>query len=109
MTREPRMIQCFESSWPITRVFCKEHGPQTKRLSNAMAQSLESYTYASSATRHCSLIAAAHLSPAEEASFSRVFLGADVDGDGLISRDEIIDALDDVDRSWWDPKVDINA
>merc|ERR1712070_438100 len=41
--------------------------------------------------------------------FGAVFLGADMDGDGRMSRDEISYALDDVNRWWWDPAVNLDA
>lgn len=97
----PNALEALEHPW------LSAHGPETRRLTNAAVQSLESYSSVSSSVRCCSLIVAAHLKPDEQ--FSQMFLGADVDGDGLISRDEIVDALDDVERRWWDPKVNIDV
>jgi len=97
----PTALEALEHPW------LSAHGPETRRLSNAAVQSLGSYSSVSSSVRCCSLIVAAHLKPDEQ--FSEMFLGADVDGDGLISRDEIVDALDDVEHGWWDPKVNIDV
>jgi len=83
--------------------------PEAQKLTSAMAQSLVSYTSASSASRCMQLIIAARLGVQDQDDFGAAFLGADADGDGLMSRDEISYALDDVDRWWWDPAVNLDA
>jgi len=103
--QRPTAVEALDHSW-LTR-----YKPEAQKLTSAMAQSLVSYTSASSASRCMQLIIAARLSLGvqDQDAFGAAFLGADVDGDGFMSRDEISYALDDVDRWWWDPAVDLDA
>jgi len=101
--QRPSAAEALEHPWLAS------YKPEAQKLTNAMAQSLVSYTKASSASRCMQLIIAARLGLQGQDDFGAVFLGADVDGDGLMSRDEISYALDGVDRWWWDPAVNLDA
>jgi len=101
--QRPTAAEALEHSWLAM------YKPEAQKLTSAMAQSLVSYTSASSASRCMQLIIAARLGVQNHDNFGAVFLGADMDGDGLMSRDEISDALDDVNRWWWDPAVNLDA
>jgi len=101
--QRPTAAEALGHSW------LARYKPEAQKLTSAMAQSLISYTSASSASRCMQLIIAARLGVQDQDAFGAAFLGADVDGDGLMSRDEISYALDDVDRWWWDPAVNLDA
>jgi serine/threonine protein kinase len=101
--QRPTAAEALEHSWLAM------YKPEAQKLTSAMAQSLVSYTSASSASRCMQLIIAARLGVQDQDDFGAVFLGADMDGDGRMSRDEISYALDDVNRWWWDPAVNLDA
>lgn len=107
---EPRQRPDAESA--LFEPWVDEHRPETRKFPKAIAQSLHGYASATSIMRCCLHSIAARVGAPDMPGLGHAFLGADSDGDGLISDEDLEQALDNLDGlKWWcDPaaRVDVN-
>jgi serine/threonine protein kinase len=103
--QRPTAAQALEHPW------LQRHEPVQHRFTQDIAQSLSNYVSLPSIARCCLLIIATRVNVPNLEMLSSFFLGADADGDGKLSRDDLAGALADVQQSWWswDNSVDIDA
>jgi len=89
----------------------EENRPETRKFPKAIAQSLHGYASATSITRCCLHSIAARVGAPDMAGLGHAFLGADSDGDGLISDEDLEEALDNLDGlKWWcDPAAQVDV
>lgn len=99
----PSARQAIQQPW------LQVHRQEGKHLSNQMAQSLKAFTSAPSAARSCAMVVAARLGASDQESLGQAFIGADADGDGRIGREDLEDALANIDKWWWDSAVEVDA
>lgn len=90
----------------------EENRPEMRKFSRAIAQSLHGYASAASIMRCCLHSIAARVGAPDMPGLGHAFLGADSDGDGLLSDEDLEEALDNIDGlKWWcDPaaRVDVH-
>merc|ERR1712228_1065527 len=81
------------------------------KFPKAIARSFAKYCKAPPVVRCCLFSIAARIGTPDIASIGHAFLGADANGDGLISKDELEEELDDMDGyNWWcDPASGIDV
>lgn len=109
LNRDPEMrltaAQALEHPW-----LAGYHQPEAPPLTNAMRQSLADYAAAQPVERCCSLIIACRLGAPDLEHLGATFLGADSDGDGKLSREDLAQALGSKPMSWlWDPAVPLDV
>jgi len=76
--------------------------PESRRFPKAIARSLANYTSAPPVWRCCLLSIAARIGATDMEAIGHAFLGADSDGDGMISQADLEEALEDMDGyKWW--------
>eukprot|EP00413_Alexandrium_margalefii_P047737 CAMPEP_0204597886 /NCGR_PEP_ID=MMETSP0661-20131031/54034_1 /ASSEMBLY_ACC=CAM_ASM_000606 /TAXON_ID=109239 /ORGANISM="Alexandrium margalefi, Strain AMGDE01CS-322" /LENGTH=360 /DNA_ID=CAMNT_0051608585 /DNA_START=135 /DNA_END=1217 /DNA_ORIENTATION=+ len=87
--------------------------PASRKFPRHIARSLSAFSNAPSIVRCCLLSIAARVGSPDMQAIGHAFLGADSDGDGLISDEDLEEALDNMDEyKWWcDPasNVDVQA
>eukprot|EP00928_Gymnodinium_smaydae_P047951 TRINITY_DN32015_c0_g1_i1.p1 TRINITY_DN32015_c0_g1~~TRINITY_DN32015_c0_g1_i1.p1 ORF type:complete len:501 (-),score=91.18 TRINITY_DN32015_c0_g1_i1:355-1857(-) len=93
--QRPTAAEALEHPW------MERHAPQLPELSGEIARSLAHFTQVPAVTRCCLLIVAGRLRIPDPEALGAAFLSADVDGDGKISRDDLEEALENMQGSWW--------
>lgn len=87
--------------------WCNLHGTAFG-LTSQIVQSLANYADAPPPVRCCLLAIAVRSSVPDQYHLAAAFKDADVDGDGLISQEDLSTALERS-TNWWDPELDTNA
>lgn len=78
------------------------HRPATRKFPRAIARSLSAYARAPAVVRCCLLSIAARVGDPDLQTLGHAFLSADTNGNGLLSHEDLEDALDNVDGlEWW--------
>lgn len=93
--QRPSADEALEHPW------MEKHAPELPSLSGEIARSLADYARVPAVTRCCLLLVAGRLGVPDLEALGAAFLGADVDGDGTISREDLADALEGMQGSWW--------
>jgi len=88
-----------------------ENRPDMRKFPKVIAQSLHGYASATSVMRCCLHSIAARVGAPDMPFLGHAFLGADSDGDGLISDEDLEEALDNLDGlKWWcDPAAQVDV
>lgn len=84
--------------------WCERHRPAPTGLTRQILQSLANYAGAPPPARCCLLAIAVRCNVPDQEAFGSAFLAADVDGDGLISHEDLSIAVERA-RNWWDPDI----
>lgn len=102
--KRPTALEALDHPW------LQQHMPPAPQLTTEIARSLAGYASAPAFARSCLLVVAARLGTADLEALGAAFLGADVDGDGKLSREELTEALGTVSSGWWwDPAVEVDV
>jgi len=103
--KRPTATQALEHPW------LQRYEPVQHRFTLDIAQSLSNYASLPSIARCCLLIIATRVDVPNLEMLGSFFLGADADGDGKLSREDLAGALADVQQSWWSwgNTVDVDA
>lgn len=103
--KRPTAAEALDHPW------LQRHQPVQHRLTQDIAQSLSNYASLPPIARCCLLIIATRVNVADLQTLGSFFLGADADGDGKLSQEDLEGALEDVQQSWWSwgSKVDLDA
>uniref|UniRef100_A0A7S1EYW1 Non-specific serine/threonine protein kinase n=1 Tax=Noctiluca scintillans TaxID=2966 RepID=A0A7S1EYW1_NOCSC len=88
----------------LNHQWLQEHKAASMTLTSEMLQSLAAYVDAPSLVRCCLYIIVARHGVPDLEKFGAAFLSIDTDGDGMISRDDLAKAIDQV-STWWGPSV----
>uniref|UniRef100_A0A7S1MM73 Non-specific serine/threonine protein kinase n=1 Tax=Alexandrium catenella TaxID=2925 RepID=A0A7S1MM73_ALECA len=101
----PTAGKALEHSW------LQENRPEAQKFPKHIARSLAGYANAPSVVRCCLLSIAARVGSPKMQAIGHAFLGADSNGDGLISDQELEVALGNMDEyKWWcDPASHIDV
>jgi len=100
----PTAAEALEHPW------LQRYLPRQAPFTREMADSLISYAQAPSVARCCLLIVAGRLGIPDLEQLGAAFLSADGNGDGKISREELEEALENVQGSWWwTPSAEIDV
>jgi Ca2+-binding EF-hand superfamily protein len=94
-TKRPTAAEALEHPW------LQRHEPSQKRFTQDIAQSLSNYASLPAISRCCLMIIATRVNVADLQTLGSFFLGADADGDGKLSQEDLEGALEDVQGSWW--------
>eukprot|EP00933_Yihiella_yeosuensis_P081948 TRINITY_DN95650_c0_g1_i1.p1 TRINITY_DN95650_c0_g1~~TRINITY_DN95650_c0_g1_i1.p1 ORF type:complete len:719 (+),score=148.81 TRINITY_DN95650_c0_g1_i1:289-2157(+) len=90
------------ASEALTHPFVARHAPSASALTEGILQKLIAYGDASDVTRGCLFaIAATGAEVPIEERLAGAFVRADYDGDGRISREDLVATLEDVSSRWW--------
>jgi len=93
--KRPTAAEALEHPW------LQRHEPAQHRFTQDIAQSLSNYASLPPIARCCLLIIATRVNVADLEMLGSFFLGADADGDGKLSQEDLEGALQDVQQSWW--------
>jgi len=100
----PDAADALEHPWP------ERHRGPVAGITSEMLRGLAAFAEAPPLARYCLYIVAARLGVPDLESFGSAFLSLDVDGDGRITRDELLDGLGAAARrTWWGPDVDVDG
>lgn len=104
-SERPSARQALEDPW------LQANRPPTRKFPRSIARSLSGYASAPSIVRCCLLSIAARVGSPNMHAMGHAFLGADSDGDGLISGEDLEEALDNMDDyKWWcDPASNLDV
>jgi len=94
-SQRPTAAEALEHPW------LQSYQPDQPRFTQDIAQSLASYASLPSIARCCLLIIAARMNIPNLEILGGIFLGADADGDGKLSLEDLAGALEDVQEGWW--------
>eukprot|EP00931_Biecheleriopsis_adriatica_P003549 TRINITY_DN105350_c0_g1_i1.p1 TRINITY_DN105350_c0_g1~~TRINITY_DN105350_c0_g1_i1.p1 ORF type:complete len:572 (-),score=106.06 TRINITY_DN105350_c0_g1_i1:40-1710(-) len=99
-----------EAQIALEHPWIESHRPEIRKFPKRVARSLHNHTTAHPVVR-CCLFSIAARTGAADSQLAHAFLGADSDGDGLISLEDLEEALSDLDgyKWWWDPVSRLRA
>jgi len=96
-TERPTAADALEHSW------LQRHRVDQPQLTPQIANGLAAFAAAPAVARCCALLLASRLNVDDSETLGAVFLGADSDGDGMLSRADLEGALDNMSSSTWWP------
>lgn len=101
--RRPTALAALGHPW------IRRHTPRQSGLTADMVRSMADFATAPPLARCCLLVLAARTGISEQASLGSAFVDADANGDGSISREELVDAVARASVCGWTPEVDAGS
>merc|ERR1712151_440883 len=89
------MGEALEHPW------LEKYEPEQSRITNSLTHSFAAFAVAPPVSRCCLHIVAGRLGIPDMETLGSIFLSADSDGDGVISKEDLEEALTDVQGCWW--------